>query len=83
MEGGDLDNFKCKNYKDRTNEQNLGILRKLTEVSSFSEKKKRKTSEDPETARKTEARWVTQKEGSECRLVKWGGSQETQTGYCV
>lgn len=43
MEGGDLDNFKCKNYKERTNEQNLGILRKLTEVSFSSEKKKKKT----------------------------------------
>lgn len=42
MEGGDLDNFKCKNYKERTNEQNLGILRKLTEVSFSSEKKKKK-----------------------------------------
>lgn len=41
MEGGDLDNFKCKNYKERTNEQNLGILRKLTEVSFSSEKKKK------------------------------------------
>lgn len=62
MEGDDLDNFIYKNYKERTNEQDLEIRWKLVEVSSSREKK---NSKDPETARKTEARWVTQKEGSE------------------
>lgn len=78
MEGDDLDNFIYKIYKERTNEQDLEIRRKLVEVSSSREKKILRIQKQQE---KQKPDGLLKKR--EVKMFKWGSSQETQTSYCV